>query len=285
MKKKNICAAAMTAAMTLGVVLGNGVSAYAAPEDWFEFGADREEGKQQPVIVRHGESWPVTIFCWAMSYGQTKVPGYKYVVRIPYNGVEYFDDGQNDGYSYFDTVHYQWEGYHVGDACLDDWSYSSTGILNRMTGDDDYFCLPKDLEVVIRTGIETDKGTVDDAAQILADAWMLVYDKDNNLVDSFPLMEQADVTTVPTAAVPTAATPVTAPAAEVNVPAADTVTEPVNVAVDARSSATEANAVTTEVATEVLEGKWGVGKERRVRLEAAGYNYMEVQKKVAALMN
>lgn len=57
MMKKKFCAAAMADAMTLGVVLGNGVSAYAAPEDWFEFGADREEGKQQ-----HGGSWPVTIF-------------------------------------------------------------------------------------------------------------------------------------------------------------------------------------------------------------------------------
>lgn len=33
-----------------------------------------------------------------------------------------------------------------------------------------------------------------------------------------------------------------------------------------------------EIAKEVLEGKWGNGAERRKKLEAAGYNYAEVQK-------
>lgn len=32
------------------------------------------------------------------------------------------------------------------------------------------------------------------------------------------------------------------------------------------------------VAKDVLEGKWGNGAERKERLEAAGYNYAEVQK-------
>ena len=35
-----------------------------------------------------------------------------------------------------------------------------------------------------------------------------------------------------------------------------------------------------EVAKEVILGLWGKGEERRVRLEAAGYNYQEVQNKV-----
>ena len=33
-----------------------------------------------------------------------------------------------------------------------------------------------------------------------------------------------------------------------------------------------------EIADEVLAGKWGNGKERKAKLEAAGYNYKEVQK-------
>ena len=50
------------------------------------------------------------------------------------------------------------------------------------------------------------------------------------------------------------------------------------------------NTVTTDadsvkaVAAEVLKGKWGVGKERKIRLEAAGYDYEAVQKKVAQIM-
>lgn len=35
-----------------------------------------------------------------------------------------------------------------------------------------------------------------------------------------------------------------------------------------------------ELANEVLEGKWGNGEERKQRLEAAGYNYQEVQNRV-----
>lgn len=38
------------------------------------------------------------------------------------------------------------------------------------------------------------------------------------------------------------------------------------------------------VAAEVLKGKWGVGRERKIRLEAAGYDYAAVQKMVAQLM-
>ena len=39
----------------------------------------------------------------------------------------------------------------------------------------------------------------------------------------------------------------------------------------------------TEVAKEVLAGKWGNGETRRKKLEAAGYNYSEVQAKVNQL--
>lgn len=39
-----------------------------------------------------------------------------------------------------------------------------------------------------------------------------------------------------------------------------------------------------EIADEVIDGKWGNGSERRKRLEAAGYNYREVQNKVNELL-
>ncbi|MBT9855185.1 hypothetical protein GPK86_01590 [Blautia faecis] len=38
------------------------------------------------------------------------------------------------------------------------------------------------------------------------------------------------------------------------------------------------------VAKEVINGEWGNGQDRRDRLEAAGYNYTEVQKKVNELL-
>lgn len=40
----------------------------------------------------------------------------------------------------------------------------------------------------------------------------------------------------------------------------------------------------TEIAKEVIRGKWGNGADRKKRLEAAGYNYKEVQKKVNELL-
>lgn len=39
-----------------------------------------------------------------------------------------------------------------------------------------------------------------------------------------------------------------------------------------------------EIAREVLQGKWGNGADRKARLEAAGYDYAEVQAKVNALV-
>ena len=40
----------------------------------------------------------------------------------------------------------------------------------------------------------------------------------------------------------------------------------------------------TEIAKEVIQGKWGNGTDRKNRLEKAGYNYNEVQKKVNMLL-
>lgn len=39
-------------------------------------------------------------------------------------------------------------------------------------------------------------------------------------------------------------------------------------------------AVTKSIVDEVISGKWGVGDDRKRRLEEAGYNYYEIQKKV-----
>ena len=40
----------------------------------------------------------------------------------------------------------------------------------------------------------------------------------------------------------------------------------------------------TEIAKEVIAGKWGNGADRKKRLEAAGYNYAAVQKIVNSML-
>lgn len=47
---------------------------------------------------------------------------------------------------------------------------------------------------------------------------------------------------------------------------------------------TEAKKSVDEIAREVIQGKWGNGADRKKRLEAAGYNYAEVQAKVNKLV-
>ena len=54
-------------------------------------------------------------------------------------------------------------------------------------------------------------------------------------------------------------------------------------AYDKEPVATSAKKSVTEIAKEVLAGKWGNGSERKAALEKAGYNYDEVQKKVNEL--
>lgn len=48
---------------------------------------------------------------------------------------------------------------------------------------------------------------------------------------------------------------------------------------------TPAKKTTEEIAREVIAGKWGNGDERERRLEAAGYNYNTIQKKVNELLS
>lgn len=50
-------------------------------------------------------------------------------------------------------------------------------------------------------------------------------------------------------------------------------------------TASTPNKSVSEVAKEVLAGSWGNGADRKAKLEAAGYNYDEVQKAVNALCN
>ena len=52
----------------------------------------------------------------------------------------------------------------------------------------------------------------------------------------------------------------------------------------AASATTVANKSVTEIAKEVILGKWGDGAVRKQKLEAAGYNYAEVQRKVNELL-
>lgn len=52
----------------------------------------------------------------------------------------------------------------------------------------------------------------------------------------------------------------------------------------AKSAGTEQKKTVAELADEVIDGKWGNGSERRERLEAAGYNYREVQDMVNSML-
>lgn len=58
-----------------------------------------------------------------------------------------------------------------------------------------------------------------------------------------------------------------------------------NCITEAQAKQEPAKKSTHEVAKEVIAGKWGNGAERRQRLEAAGYNYNEVQNEVNAILN
>lgn len=53
---------------------------------------------------------------------------------------------------------------------------------------------------------------------------------------------------------------------------------------NAATGTTTATKTTEEVAKEVIAGKWGNGDERKNKLEAAGYNYSTIQKKVNELL-
>lgn len=64
------------------------------------------------------------------------------------------------------------------------------------------------------------------------------------------------------------------------------VTPKFNVLAGGTSSSTKTTSKksTTEVAKEVIQGKWGNGSDRKKKLEAAGYDYAAVQKKVNEIL-
>lgn len=52
---------------------------------------------------------------------------------------------------------------------------------------------------------------------------------------------------------------------------------------DIKSTSSQSKKSVDEIAKEVINGKWGNGADRKKKLEAAGYNYSEVQKRVNEL--
>lgn len=83
--------------------------------------------------------------------------------------------------------------------------------------------------------------------------------------------------------VPTSTTTPTPEQTPVPEPSTVTVPTPTTSIVPNTTVTTDADSIKA-VAAEVLKGKWGVGKERKIKLEAAGYDYNAVQKMVAQIM-
>lgn len=60
----------------------------------------------------------------------------------------------------------------------------------------------------------------------------------------------------------------------------DTIQSKVNAKLSGASTSSKPSKSVSQIADEVIAGKWGNGSDRKKRLEAAGYDYDEVQKKV-----
>ncbi len=60
--------------------------------------------------------------------------------------------------------------------------------------------------------------------------------------------------------------------------------QPVNTPMASVPTTPSATKTVDEVAQEVIDGKWGVAPERQKNLEAAGYNYSEVQSRVNSML-
>lgn len=276
MNRKRICSVLMAGVMTLGIVLSSGVSAEAAPEDWFRFDVEAD-GKQQPTIQIIGAP------LWGISYGYTLHSDYKYVLQLPYDesSYGYFDDGANDGYSYYGTLYYG-DGTWEADINLE-YPFSKEGIESKLPDGD---AIAANLKLTITACEPNSEQAMEEC---YANGIMMVYDKDNHLVDTFPLASVGAGQTAP-------AEQASAPAAGENAPAANAAEPQSNPApvvnpTESQSNPAPAASVNpaggdsvTEVAKEIIKGRWGVGRERRAKLEAAGYDYKEVQKKVYELM-
>lgn len=304
MKMKQIYSIALAGALTLGVALGSGTSAYAAQGDWIRSGVD-SEGNEQPSTKYVPYNPPYATW-YEISYGYTVQPGYKYMLRLPYDGTGYKDDGVGDGYGY-QSLSYSSREDRIEVFSVNVSQYNKSTIEEDFQNIPDYYVLPSDKEIVIRV----DSDDINDITRVLTTGYIMVYDQNNNLVDGFDLSSQpVTVTTPADTTVPAETTPAdtTVPAettpADTTVPAettpADTTVpaetvpaeEPVLTpapetpapATDIQPTAPASSDAVVDVAKEVIRGKWGVGKERRIRLEQAGYDYKEVQKKVYELM-
>lgn len=277
MKMKQVYSIAMAGAMALGVALGSGMPAYAAQEDWIKVDTD-SAGNRQPSVSAIDNGWGGAD--WRISYGYAVHPGYKYVLRICDQNTREWGKSP-EGYGYYEFEYWYRQGLGAPEAGAEleiPWALDDLESLLSYEDALMTHAIPANQELFIYgyTGM-------DDWADVFATGYIMVYDPNGNLVDTFPLQSQpADNTTVPAADTAVPAADTTVPAADVTVPVADTTVPAANIQPSATD--TSSNETVERVAKEVLRGKWGVGKDRRNRLEAAGYNYSEVQKKVYELM-
>lgn len=297
MKVKQILGITLAAAVSMGAVLGSGMPVYAAAEDWLRFDANSDGSKQPDPLDEEG---------WKMSYGYTIHSNYKYILRYCTEDTRMWEKNA-DGYGY-DVFTY------LAPMKVRASLYDST-LVDREPETQVWLTIPfsfEDAEHVLREkDDELNKAShsVPEGEalivygydvghkweDVMATGSIMVYDQNNNLVDSFPLQVQPASNTNPTVPVaepanptPAAANPVdtavgTDPAEAATVMDTVVATAPAEDMIQPVQASNNSVSV-EEVAAEVLKGKWGVGNERRVRLEAAGYDYMEVQKEIAALM-
>lgn len=281
MRMKQILGIALAGAVSVGAVFGSGMPVYAVAEDWLRFDAD-SNGSKQPD--------PPDEENWKMSYGYTTHPNYKYILRYCTENTRMHNkDGDGYGYDVFTYL-----GATKGPASV----YDST-LVDLKPETNVWLTIPFSFEEAEGVLCEADDELAKTSNSIpegealiiygndvghkwedvMATGSIMVYDQNNNLVDTFPLQSQpadntsTDVTaTEPTDTIPAVENTADAPA----VTDVTTTVQPVQ---------TPDNSASAEAAAkEVLQGKWGVGKERQIRLEAAGYDYAEVQKQVSALM-
>ncbi len=272
MRMKQILGIALAGAVSVGAVFGSGMPVYAAAEDWIRVDVD-SNGSKQPSVSLDTDEW------WHVSFGYTVQPNYKYALRFCDNWTKEWGKSA-DGYGYYDFVYHnynmtgQWEaGTDTVAAYPEDQEWVEDVLANYDTAQDIH-AIPAGEEIFIHG-----RSDLDNWEDVLATGYIMVYDQSNKLVDTFPLQSQpADNTSTD---VPDAEPTDTIPAVEntADVPAVTDVTTTV------QPVQTPDNRASVEAAAkEVLQGKWGVGKERRIRLEAAGYDYAEVQRQVSALM-
>ncbi len=278
MRMKQILGFALAGAMSVGAVLGSEMPVYAAAEDWLRFDAD-SNGRKQPD--------PPDEENWKMSYGYTMYPNYKYLLHYCTENTRMHNkDGDGYGYDVFTYVDAMKGPASVYDSTLVDYK-AETNV---------WLTIPfsfEEAEHVLRENNEWNNTRIPEGEaliiygndgnhkweEVMATGSIMVYDQNNNLVDTFPLQSQPTDTTNTDVPVPEPADPIPAVEHTADVPAVTDVTTTIQpIQTPDNSASAEA------VVREVMQGKWGVGRERRIRLEAAGYDYAEVQKQVSALM-